>query len=106
MFNDSLGESQLLIKYTQPCLDHVDAFTELNEKHGWYKYSYARTFPLRIDDIKARDHIPRISEQDMSPAAFIDKYEKHYIPTVISDSQKDWLANKKWTKEVCLYLVL
>lgn len=72
---------------------------ELNEKHGWCKMDCARTFKVSIEDIKARDHVPRISEDDMTEAEFIAKFEKNYIPVVISDAQRNWQANKKWTKE-------
>ena len=62
----------------------------------------ARTFKVSIEDIEARDHVPRISEDDMTEAEFIAKFEKNYIPVVISDAQRNWQANKKWTKEVSL----
>ena len=66
----------------------------------------ARTFKVSIEEIKARDHVPRISEDDMTEDEFISKFEKNYIPVVISDAQTNWQACRKWTKEVSLEMNL
>ena len=66
----------------------------------------ARTYKMSIEEVQAHDHVPRISEDDMTEADFISKFEKNYIPVVISDAQSDWEANRKWTKEVSSELIL
>jgi hypothetical protein len=48
------------------------------------------------------DNIDRIDINSFSQQEFIDKYEKTYTPVIIQNSQRDWLANEKWTLDVKL----
>jgi len=48
------------------------------------------------------DNAIRISRNDVSPEEFREKYENKYIPVVVTDDQQNWLANKKWSLEVCI----
>ena len=52
------------------------------------------------------DTVPRIDAHAMSPEEFIQKYEKNYIPVVITNSQSHWQAQEKWTLHVCIQLFL
>ncbi len=74
------------------------SFSELNEKHGWYKLNYARTFNLGLEFV--RDNVERVDADQVSAAEFIEKYEKVYKPCVVVNTQKDWLANEKWSPTV------
>jgi len=70
---------------------------ELNEHGAWYRNNYVDTFPLDIEKIKTRDNLPRIDATTTTPEEFIENYEGTYEPVVITNSQKDWIANEKWT---------
>ena len=71
------------------------------EPGAWWKFDYAECFDIDIETVKQRDHVHRVDALTVSEAEFIEKYETKNYPTVISNSQVEWLANKKWTKEVC-----
>ena len=47
-----------------------------------------------------KDNCERISYLDVDERTFIERYEQPNVPVVITDSQLDWLGNKKWTIEV------
>lgn len=57
----------------------------------------ADTFRISPSEVRKRDTVERISVLHLTPAEFIDKYEKCYRPVVISDIQLDWPAKEKWT---------
>ena len=76
--------------------------SELSEKHGWYKLDYAKSFDLSYDTYK--DNVPIVDGLTTSCEEFIEKYEKTYTPCIITGLQKHWMANIKWTKEVCAVL--
>ncbi|XP_026463544.1 bifunctional arginine demethylase and lysyl-hydroxylase PSR isoform X2 [Ctenocephalides felis] len=69
---------------------------ELNTKGSWNALNYAERF-----DVFRRftDNVERISENEVSPQEFIDKYEKIYKPVVITGCQEHWRANYKWTMD-------
>lgn len=47
--------------------------------------------------LKCNDNVDRISENEVTPEEFIEKYEKIYKPVVITNVQTNWKANHKWT---------
>jgi len=68
---------------------------ELDEKHGWSKLGYATNFGLGWSKVK--DDVPRVDASTTSEKEFIDRYERNYIPVVITNVQLDWKANEKWS---------
>jgi histone arginine demethylase JMJD6 len=72
---------------------------ELKGDDEWHKFNYYKTFDLSLQS--APDNIERIDADLVSVDEFIEKYEKPYKPVVILNTQTDWLANSKWTLEVC-----
>ena len=42
----------------------------------------------------------------VSEKQFINRYEEPGIPVVITCSQLDWQANKKWTMEVSIHMCI
>ncbi|CAH0394674.1 unnamed protein product [Bemisia tabaci] len=69
---------------------------ELNDKGAWYQLGYANRFD---NFTKVKDNVERIHVKDVSPQAFIEKYEKPYKPVVIQGIQENWDAHQKWTLE-------
>ena len=72
--------------------------TELKGELGWTRFGLARTFPLSTNMVK--DTCERINYLDVDEQSFIERYESPAIPVVITDSQLEWQASKKWTMEV------
>jgi histone arginine demethylase JMJD6 len=70
----------------------------LGDRSGWYALDYARNFNLSLNRVDNR--LDRINADKVSLEEFIDKYEKPYKPVIITNAQKDWQANVKWTKQV------
>ncbi|KAK2188078.1 hypothetical protein NP493_144g02004 [Ridgeia piscesae] len=76
----------------------VSERTELsNEKHGWRRQEYAKTFDLSLKRVK--ENVERIDARDIKPEEFIQKYEKNYVPVVITNLLNKWPATQKWTVE-------
>lgn len=71
-----------------------------NEKHGWRRQEYAKTFDLSLTRVK--ENVERIDARKIKPDEFIEKYEKNYVPVVITNMLNKWPAMQKWTKEVSL----
>ncbi|XP_013188043.1 bifunctional arginine demethylase and lysyl-hydroxylase PSR [Amyelois transitella] len=67
---------------------------ELADKHQWTSLGYSGNFE---EFLKCEDNVDRISENEVSPQEFIEKYEKIYKPVVITSVQTNWKANHKWT---------
>ena len=65
---------------------------------GWSRHQFWRTFPIGKEAV--RDSCERISYLDIDEQAFIERFERPNVPVVITDSQLEWQANKKWTVEV------
>ena len=73
--------------------------TELDsEKNGWSKHEYNRTFDASKSQVK--DNVERVDASKVSLDEFREKYEKTYMPVVITHAQDKWMAQKKWTMEV------
>lgn len=72
--------------------------TELKNEDDWCRCSYWKSFPVSKESV--RDNCERISYLEVDEATFIERFERPRIPVVITDSQLDWQANKKWTIEV------
>ena len=72
--------------------------TELKGELGWTRFGLARTFSLSTNVVK--DTCERINYLDVDEQSFIERYESPAIPVVITDSQLEWQASKKWTMEV------
>lgn len=70
------------------------SITELADKYQWTALKYATNFD---EFLKCNDNVDRISENEVSPDEFIEKYEKIYKPVVITNVQTNWKANHKWT---------
>lgn len=69
---------------------------ELADKYQWTALKYATSFD---GFLKCNDNVDRISENEVTPNEFIEKYEKIYKPVVITNVQTNWKANHKWTIE-------
>lgn len=72
--------------------------TELKGELGWTRFGLARTFSLSTNIVE--DTCERINYLDVDEQSFIERYESPAIPVVITDSQLEWQASKKWTIEV------
>ena len=70
----------------------------MSHKHGWYELDYVNTFDTAWQNVN--DTVERIDYDSITEVEFIEKYEKHYIPVIITGAQKEWMALKKWTKHV------
>ena len=46
------------------------------------------------------DNCERVNYLEVDQATFIERVERPGLPVVITDSQLDWQANRKWTVEV------
>jgi len=67
---------------------------ELSSSSSWEEQNYYKTFE---NYTRVQDNVERISVDEVSPAEFISRYEKPYLPVVILDTQKEWMANYKWS---------
>ncbi|GBP51773.1 Bifunctional arginine demethylase and lysyl-hydroxylase PSR [Eumeta japonica] len=67
---------------------------ELTDKYAWTALNYCSNFE---EFLNCKDNVERISEVEVSPEEFIEKYEKIYKPAVITNVQTNWKANSKWT---------
>jgi len=76
---------------------------ELSSSASWEEQNYYKTFD---EYIKVNDNVERISIEKVSPTEFINRYEKPYQPVVILDTQKEWMANYKWTLQVTIIIKL
>lgn len=72
-------------------------FAELADKAAWTQHNYSKKFDKFWD---FKDNVDRITESEVSPQEFINKYEKPYIPVIIKGVQNGWKAQQKWTIEV------
>ena len=73
---------------------------QLKGDECWTNHKFWSTFPIAKETVG--DNCERISYLNVDERAFIERYEQPNVPVVITDSQLDWLANKKWTVEVKL----
>lgn len=76
----------------------VRFFPELKTREMWVEREYARTFDLSWSHVP--DTLPRVDVKRVSPEEFIEKYEKPYLPCVLTGVQDTWMAREKWTLEV------
>ncbi|CAG9759281.1 unnamed protein product [Ceutorhynchus assimilis] len=67
---------------------------ELSTKESWYQQNYANNFEHFHN---FSDNCDRINQSKAPPEQFVAEYESPYKPVVITESQKDWRANQKWT---------
>lgn len=72
--------------------------SELKDRQSWYKHDYARRFDVSFSSVK--DNCPRVDASQISPRDFINKYERHYLPVVITNLQTHWKAKEKWNFRV------
>jgi len=70
---------------------------ELSSQELWVQHNLARTYDLSWEN--RRDDIERISEHEVSPQEFIDRYEQPYKTVVITGCLDNWQARNKWTLE-------
>lgn len=77
---------------------------ELKGDLGWSRLNYAETFPLGLELV--RDSCERVSALDLDEQSFVERYEKPNVPVVITDTQLEWQAMRKWTVEVCPFFSL
>ncbi|KAI9555651.1 hypothetical protein GHT06_018166 [Daphnia sinensis] len=67
---------------------------ELNSSAAWVEQCYYKNFkPFTV----FTDSALRISVDKVSPQEFIERFERPYLPVVILDAQREWMANYKWT---------
>ncbi|XP_071116179.1 bifunctional arginine demethylase and lysyl-hydroxylase JMJD6-like [Haliotis cracherodii] len=67
------------------------------EKNGWYKYNFCNKFDLSLSLVK--DNVIRVDVSKVSHAEFVEKYEKTYVPVVLTEAQSSWDAQRKWSLE-------
>ncbi|RXG61569.1 Bifunctional arginine demethylase and lysyl-hydroxylase JMJD6 [Armadillidium vulgare] len=67
------------------------------EKGTWTHLDYKNRFDTSIDIVK--DEVERIDVGQVSVEEFIEKFEKPYLPVVITGVTNNWKANYKWTLE-------
>ncbi|CAI7990974.1 Bifunctional arginine demethylase and lysyl-hydroxylase JMJD6 [Geodia barretti] len=70
---------------------------ELKGEAGWTRFGYAVSFPLAPELVQ--DNCPRINYLEVNEGQFIQQYEAPGLPVVITHSQLDWQASRKWTLE-------
>ena len=78
-------------------------FVELSSSSSWEEQNYYKTFE---NYTRVQDNVERISVDEVSPAEFISRYEKPYLPVVILDTQKEWMANYKWSLQVSISIIV
>lgn len=67
---------------------------ELSSSAAWVEQCYYKNFkPFTV----FTDSALRISVDKVSPQEFIERFERPYLPVVILDVQREWMANYKWT---------
>nr|CAG4639209.1 EOG090X06UY [Daphnia magna] len=72
---------------------------ELSSSAAWVEQCYYKNFkPFTV----FTDSALRISVDKVSPQEFIERFERPYLPVVILDVQREWMANYKWTIQACL----
>lgn len=59
----------------------------------WTELEYAKNFEPYT---QFEDNCPRIHAPDVSCEEFIERFEKPYIPCVITNIQEGWKAQSKW----------
>ena len=65
-------------------------------------YNLAKVFDTDPDKVSRRDNVPRIDANRVDYYEFLDKYEKNYLPVVLTGVTQDWAATRRWTKrELC-----
>ncbi|XP_055845188.1 bifunctional arginine demethylase and lysyl-hydroxylase PSR [Episyrphus balteatus] len=67
---------------------------ELNDKESWTALRYADRFEQFT---QFTDNVDRIDENCVDCQTFIERYEKPYLPVVITSTQEGWKAQEKWT---------
>lgn len=67
---------------------------ELNDKESWTALRYADRFEQFT---QFTDNVDRIDANCVDCKAFIERYEKPYLPVVITGVQEGWKAQEKWT---------
>ena len=72
--------------------------SELKGELGWTRLGFYKTKLCCRESVN--DVMERVNCQDVNEANFIERFERPNYPTVISNSQLDWNARKKWTVEV------
>lgn len=68
-------------------------FLELASTFMWTELGYAKNFEPYT---QFEDNCPRIHAPDVSCEEFIERFEKPYIPCVITNIQEGWKAQSKW----------
>ena len=77
-------------------------FAEISsDRDGWTKLNLAQTFDVSGRTVK--DSVERISTTEFTAEEFIQKFESQYKPVVLTHTQDDWMAKKKWTLEVSVH---
>ncbi|XP_046437539.1 bifunctional arginine demethylase and lysyl-hydroxylase JMJD6-like [Daphnia pulex] len=67
---------------------------ELHSSAVWVEQGFHKNFkPFTV----FTDNVERISVDKISPQEFIERFERPYLPVVILDAQREWMANYKWT---------
>lgn len=77
---------------------------ELKGELGWCKFAFYKTSCCSLELVK--DNVERISYLEVDEDTFIERFEEPNLPVVITDAQKGWEANRKWTIEVDYYKCL
>lgn len=67
---------------------------ELNDKESWTALRYADRFEQFT---QFTDNVDRIDANCVDCQTFIERYEKPYLPVVITGIQEGWKAQEKWT---------
>lgn len=80
------------------CIAEID-----REPGGWTKFNFKETFDLSLSQVE--DNVERIDVRTTSIEEFQEKYEKTYIPVVLTHTQDHWQAGKKWTKHVSQFRI-
>ena len=75
---------------------------ELKGEEEWTRCGYWKSFPLTRESVL--DNCERVSYLEVDQAGFIERFERPGLPVVITDSQLDWQANRKWTVEVTSFM--
>lgn len=72
-------------------------FAELSSTQTWNELNYAKNFNEEFTLFE--DNVERIHAPDVDCQDFIERFEKHYKPVVITGLQENWKAQSKWTLE-------